>query len=200
VRGPLRRAAQSGGASGGGEVPLGQRLAGRSESEQDRIVLDLVRTNVALVLGHASMDAVASEGRFLESGFDSLTAVELRNRLNAASGLRLPSTLIFDCPTPAALARYLRTQVAPPSSQDHVSGLLGEVDRLEAALTAIPEGNGSAGDRDRVLKRIQALMWRFGDHRGTAPDLTEEDDGSATDYATASDDEMFSMIDEELGL
>ncbi|WP_143659642.1 beta-ketoacyl synthase N-terminal-like domain-containing protein, partial [Streptomyces sp. MP131-18] len=91
--------------------PLRQRLAALAEPEQRHAVLTLVRENVAAVLGHASPDTVAAGRPFKDLGFDSLTAVELRNRLNTATGLRLPATLVFDHPTPEALAGLIRTRV-----------------------------------------------------------------------------------------
>ncbi|MFC3583190.1 type I polyketide synthase, partial [Streptantibioticus rubrisoli] len=90
---------------------LVRSLSGLAESEQQRIVLDLVRGHLAAVLDHATPDAVAVERAFRELGFDSLTAVDLRNRLNTATGLKLPATLVFDYPTPVALAEFLRAEL-----------------------------------------------------------------------------------------
>ncbi|MFJ8677655.1 type I polyketide synthase [Streptomyces sp. NPDC093589] len=109
VRTPARRVVEAG-TSTDGPDSLAQRLAGQSETEQRRFLLDMVRSRVAAVLGHPSSESVAADRAFQEIGFDSLTSVQLRNRLNTATGLRLPTTLVFDYPTPAALAEYLRTE------------------------------------------------------------------------------------------
>ncbi|KUJ66797.1 polyketide synthase [Streptomyces albus subsp. albus] len=106
VRVPPRRAAQAAAQAG----TLGRQLAGVTADQAERIVLDLVRAQVAAVLGHAGPEAVEPARSFSEVGFDSLTAVELRNRLTTATGVRLPATLIFDYPTPSALARFLRDE------------------------------------------------------------------------------------------
>ncbi|MEU5404323.1 SDR family NAD(P)-dependent oxidoreductase [Streptomyces sp. NPDC005963] len=112
VRTPTRRAVRLDGRTEGGAGTLAERLAGAIGPEAERIVLDLVHAHVAAVLGHASTESVQSLRTFKEAGFDSLTAVELRNRLNKATGLRLSATLIFDHPTPQALADHLMSEVA----------------------------------------------------------------------------------------
>jgi short-subunit dehydrogenase len=91
----------------GGAAGLRERLAGRGEAEQLKELLDLVRGQAATVLGHSSSQTVEADRGFLDMGFDSLTAVELRNRINTAAGLRLPATALFDYPTPSTMARHL---------------------------------------------------------------------------------------------
>ncbi|MFI1510877.1 SDR family NAD(P)-dependent oxidoreductase, partial [Streptomyces sp. NPDC020597] len=99
---------------GGG---LRAELAGQSSAERDRTLTDLVRTQVAAVLGHADGSDIAATRAFRELGFDSLTAVELRNRLNEATGLTLPAAIAFDHPNIRDLARQLRGQLVDDSAE-----------------------------------------------------------------------------------
>ncbi|MBT2899083.1 type I polyketide synthase, partial [Streptomyces sp. McG3] len=98
---------------------LARALAVSAPAEHDRIVLTEVRATAAAVLGYAGPDAIGEAKAFRELGMDSVTAVELRNRLSAATGVRLPATLIFDHPNPAAVARLLRQELSPgPAGAD----------------------------------------------------------------------------------
>ncbi|WP_208929201.1 type I polyketide synthase, partial [Streptomyces rapamycinicus] len=103
VRGAVRRVAVGSDGSGAWR----DRLAGVASGERERLLLELVRSHVATVLGHADPAGIDADRALKDLGFDSLTAVELRNQLGAATGLRLPTTLAFDHPSPRAVASYL---------------------------------------------------------------------------------------------
>ncbi|MFC0529427.1 type I polyketide synthase, partial [Phytohabitans kaempferiae] len=112
LRGLVRPSTRRNAIASGGSVSLGERVAAMTKADRDRLLLDLVRAHVAMVLGHSTGESVAPDRPFDEFGFDSLSALELRNRLSAATGVRLPATLIFDYPTPTAVARHLDTELA----------------------------------------------------------------------------------------
>jgi len=142
VRTPARQVAAS--AAAAETRSLAERLAGRSESEQNRLVLELIRTTAATVLGLTDPEAVETDSGFLASGFDSLTVVEFRNRLNAATGLRLPATLLINYPSPATLTPYLRQQLAPPPAPPDASGTGGPASTAVPPAGSVAQGSSGA--------------------------------------------------------
>ncbi|MFD0661079.1 type I polyketide synthase [Thermocatellispora tengchongensis] len=137
VRAPLRRAAD---AAAQAAPALAKRLAGLSAADCSDLLLDLVCTHVGIVLGHASARSVDADRPIQEAGIDSLGAVQLRNRLSAATGLRLPATLVFDFPTPAAIAGHLRDHLAPaaPFGDGGDGGVEPGEAEVREALARIP--------------------------------------------------------------
>ncbi|WP_431772426.1 type I polyketide synthase [Streptomyces cucumeris] len=126
---------------------LRQRLTALSPGERSRLLLDLVRTHAAAVLGHDSTDTVPPAKAFQELGFASLTAVELRNRLNTASGLRLPSTVVFDHPSATALATHLGKCLLGAADGDGV----GEEDGNEDDRLRSPGDRGTTAATDEPI-------------------------------------------------
>ncbi|MEU5248623.1 SDR family NAD(P)-dependent oxidoreductase, partial [Streptomyces asoensis] len=111
------------------------RLAALGATEQQRVLLDLVKESAAVVLGHTSAEALDEEQPFKDLGFDSLSAVRLRNRLHDFTGMSLPSSLVFDYPTPSALARHLRTELLGEEADDLSAGVV----RSGPAMPADPD-------------------------------------------------------------
>ncbi|MEV4148837.1 type I polyketide synthase [Amycolatopsis sp. NPDC049691] len=182
IRTPVRRAVRA--AVADPVDSLTHRLAGMSEAERDGALLELVRTHAATVLGYAGPDAIEPDRGFLELGFDSLSAVELRNLLGAATGLRLPATLLFDYPSTTVLVEYLRAELVPdvPAA---ILPALAELDRVEFAL---PELLADTQARATLGARLQELLSRV---NGAGPVTAVEER-----LETATDDEMFALIDE----
>ncbi|WP_408648001.1 type I polyketide synthase [Streptomyces buecherae] len=188
VRAPARRDAQSGGASGGAAgaaEPWSRRIARTPADEREQLLLDLVREHVATVLGHGTPRAVEADTGFLEQGLDSLMAVELRNRLTAELGLRLPATLVFDYPTPTALARYTLAELAPDGAATPTGGLPEGIaeDQVRRALATIPlERLSELGVMDDLL-RLAGLA-----EHGTAPAAGADSAGAAAESDDAAGD------------
>ncbi|MFF7634711.1 SDR family NAD(P)-dependent oxidoreductase [Kitasatospora sp. NPDC008050] len=177
---PARRA-------GGSGTGLPERLAQLAPEERPGLILATVRGHVAAVLGHRGAEAIDPDRRFQELGFDSLTAVEFRNRLAADAGVKLPATLVFDHPTAAALTEYLLAKLGgSPGERD----ALAELARLEADLLGMaPESTGRA----QITVRLRTLLARLDEAAAPAGPGGEDE----LDSATA--DEVFDFIDRELG-
>ncbi|MFK0229425.1 SDR family NAD(P)-dependent oxidoreductase [Streptomyces sp. NPDC090303] len=176
---------------------LRDRLGVLSTAEREELLLDLVRVQTAAVLGRSSASGIPADRPFKDMGCDSLTLVELRNRLQTAAGLRLPATFLFNHPTPLAVVTQLHTELAPtapePTGSDtspSVPGLVA-LDQLEAALGALPDDT-----QDDVLaeigRRLQALAVQVPAQRAAA------DDDLSARVQSASVDELLAFIDTEL--
>jgi acyl transferase domain-containing protein len=158
---------------------LRDRLAPLSDRDRIESLITLIRTEVAAVLGHTAA-AVAADRAFKELGLESVTALDLRNRLNGATGLRLPATVAFDYPTATALGEHLRDRVL---DGDGPLTLIAHLDALEEAVlaadTPLPAG---------ITTRLRSLVRRL-DDRGAAADA----------LLTATDEELFEALDQVLG-
>ncbi|MBJ8338090.1 SDR family NAD(P)-dependent oxidoreductase [Antrihabitans sp. YC3-6] len=168
---------------------LSERLAGVAEADREHVVLELVLANVTAVLGHASSAAVQPDRAFKDIGFDSLAAVELRNRLTQATGVRLPATLVFDFPTPIAVARLVLGEVGVGAEPDR-SPFQDELGRLETLLATVAADEAQFAE---IAPRLRSLSNRLRTVLGAA------DDSSDDDLDSVSDNEMYELIDKELG-
>ncbi|MBO4208146.1 SDR family NAD(P)-dependent oxidoreductase [Micromonospora echinofusca] len=179
---------QDSGAEAANELAL--RLGGASAEEQQTILLDLVRTQVALTLALSGPEDVAVGQAFKDLGFTSLTAVELRNKLQRATGVELPATLVFDYPTPTDVVELLRVHLDPASAAE--ASLLAGLDRMEAAVSAL---KADTLTDFRVADRLRNLLTRL-----TATDAGNDGPQVSEQLESASADEVFAFIDAELGI
>jgi len=163
----------------GAEVALQEKLAGLSEADRSRVLLDLVRSEAATVLGHAGVESIHPEKAFRDQGFDSLTAVEMRDRLKAATGLPVPSALVFDYPTPRLVAEHLLAGLSCAVD----GSALAELARFEVSLASAAES-----DHDVIRERLEKVLTRL-----KKPVSTSDDD-----LRTASVEDLLNIIDDEL--
>ncbi|GAA1069910.1 hypothetical protein GCM10009665_77660 [Kitasatospora nipponensis] len=195
-----------------------RRLAGKPAAERERVLLTLVRTEAAAVLGHPDASAIRPGIGFMDAEFDSLSMIELRNRINAATALRLPTTTLFDHPTPQALAAHLDEQLAAAEAvAEATAGAVagdgateaaggapvapGEaLDQLERALTALaadPDARALATER---LTAALAELAAAPAPEGTSDDAPAGDEDYAARISGVSADEIFDFLDNELGI
>ncbi|OBB64460.1 type I polyketide synthase [Mycobacterium sp. 852014-50255_SCH5639931] len=137
INAPTRRQVDDSLAAAKSKSALLQRLEGLPDDEQQAVLLDLVRANIATVLGNSSPESIDPDRAFQELGFDSLTAVEMRNRLKSATGLALSPTLIFDYPNSAALAGYMHRELIGAAEQQSPAAAPGEAE-IQRAVGSIP--------------------------------------------------------------
>jgi mycoketide-CoA synthase len=167
-------------------VAFRDQLAGLAPEDQRTTLTQLVRTHAATVLGHPGPQAIPPDKPFNDFGFDSLTAVELRNQLATATGIRLPTTLVFDHPTPAALAGYLHATLCPQATVEQ--SILRQLDQLQTALSAMSSDDAT---RSLAARRLRAVLG-----------MVEGDmdaDSAAEHIDAATTEEIFTFIDEKLG-
>ena len=166
---------------------LAARAMGLADRERERLVLDVTLAHTATVLGHTSSAAVEPARTFKELGFDSLTAVELRNRLADDVGFPLPATLAFDHPTPNAVVRYLLRRLAE-QREGAVASLDDELGQLERRLSQIASQEDS---RPMVVGLLRSLLAELDSHDRDAVEDVE--------VASASAVEVLELIDREFG-
>ncbi|WP_341721232.1 SDR family NAD(P)-dependent oxidoreductase [Micromonospora sp. FIMYZ51] len=171
---------------------LATQLAAMSAEDQRRTLVQLVRTHIAAVLRYDDLSEVEPTRAVKDLGFESVTAVELRNRLAAASGLRLPATLVFDYPTAVDIAGFLRSELDLDGGEEPLEV---QLDRLEA-LSA--ELNGDSLARSRTAARLRAIAARLTDDGAATQTTTAQTVAEQLDHASA--DDVIAFINKELGV
>ncbi|MDR7303662.1 type I polyketide synthase [Haloactinomyces albus] len=168
---------------------LTEQLAELDPTAQHELLRTTLQTHIAAVLALPDPNTIDTNQAFKNMGFDSVTAVELRNRLNTATGLRLPATLIFDHPTLTALANHIRTELVP-AERDAAQSVLEDLTRLETALLAL---SADTEHRPRITARLQNLVARWTENEQNGESEVSDQIESATV------DDVFDFIDKELG-
>jgi acyl transferase domain-containing protein/acyl carrier protein len=180
VKGAGRRKAASG--------QLATKLAALPEDERQAAVLEAVRSEVAAVLGHGSAAAIDPDRAFKDLGFDSLAAVELRNRLSASTGMALAATMAFDYPNPVTLAEHLLDRSDFPTT-----GLRSVEAHVEQIRSSVTTGSFPNSDRAALAVRLRALV---ADLEGKG----EQELGAERErLEEATDDELLEAIEDMAG-
>jgi NADPH:quinone reductase-like Zn-dependent oxidoreductase/NADP-dependent 3-hydroxy acid dehydrogenase YdfG len=188
---PVRRTAGSG---VGGHRDVAARLAALEPDQREKAIRDVVVAQAALVLGLPGAETVEVSRSFRELGFDSLTAVELRNRLGTATGLRLGAAVVFDHPTPDALSAHIGRQLGGTAADNGVLQAFSGLEKVESALAGLLSDDAA---RTRVTARVQELLAAL---RGVETAAATELTSVADRLEAAEDDDIFDFIDNELGV
>ncbi|MBO3682733.1 type I polyketide synthase [Streptomyces sp. NEAU-YJ-81] len=201
LRGIIRATARRGpaktstGGSGADPADLRRRIGSMKPAARQKALLELVAEHAAMALGHDDARMIAPDRGFLDLGFDSLTAVGLRNRLGTVTGLRLPATLLFDYTTSKALAGYLAEELVEEEPEALVVlPVLSELEKLESSFAEVVADEAA---RTRLTTRLQQVLAKL-----TAAQQTQTTNGgvaAAEKFESATDDEIFDFLDEELG-
>ncbi len=181
---------------------LRARLEGLTPERRRRELVDMVCSNAATVLGHPNAADVSADTGFQDLGFDSLTAVELRNRLKNATGLTLSPTLIFDYPTPSALAEHFDTELAAAATATTAGGgqpnsmaRFNDITRELQTLLSQPHWNSD--DKTQLSARLQTLLTTVTISPPTTDPIHPEHPDD--DINTATESQLFAILDEEPG-
>ncbi|MEU1133259.1 SDR family NAD(P)-dependent oxidoreductase [Streptomyces sp. NPDC005900] len=195
----------------GGAAPLRERLLTLPERDRELTVRRLVQAEIVAVLGRAGAEEVPADRGFTTLGFDSLTALELRNRLSTLTGVTLSATVTFDHPSPAALARHLLERLTPklaaaapqaapersasppaPASPPDGPAVLADLDRLAHSVSGVGDDGLRAAVTDRLIELLGVVA--VGPDTDGPMEVPHDEQIAAADAA-----ELFSLIDDELG-
>jgi acyl transferase domain-containing protein/NADPH:quinone reductase-like Zn-dependent oxidoreductase len=184
----IRRPAAHGAAANGDSWL--ERLRELPSTERQNALATVVRNQAATVLGHATPDAVDTARTFTDLGFDSLTAVEFRNRLNSATGLRLPTTLTFEYPTPVELVAHLRAELFGEQERNApITAVLAELDRLDSAMSSV---DPTTEDVTGIDTRLREILAKWSEIQNTS-------DNGDRDLDSATADDLLDIIHKEFG-
>jgi polyketide synthase 7 len=195
---PTRRVIDEADTTAASMTSLATRLHGLSADQRQRQLVDLVRGNAATVLGRPNAADINSASVFQDLGFDSLTAVELRNRLKSATGLSLSPTLIFDYPTPLVLAEHLDTRLVTTTGAAEPDLMARFNDVTRELQTLLNQADWKPEDKAHLTARMQTLLTTLRAH----PNPYDPSDPASTndaDIHSATESQLFAILDEELG-